>query len=165
MRNVLSALLFAVVALAWSGVAAGSTSGGAPACVGLLSASAVAKTLHVSHLSGPSWHLDGMPTTYCTYGRAPNQLTVGVHPQGTLAGYHEQVAITVGTAKLKQKPLPAFGKVATAISDCVPVIGCHPVVVVLDKGYLIYVSDQLNGASMSSLPRVEALIKQLLGRV
>lgn len=162
------ALLLLVVTLVWSGSAAGAsarTSAGAPACVGLLSASSVATILHVSHLTGPSWHLNGQPLAYCTYGAAPDQLTVGVHPHGTLVGYHEQVAITVGTAKLKQRKLPAFGKVATAISDCVPVIGCHPVVVVLTKGYLIYVSDQLNGASMSSLPKVETLVERLIHRL
>jgi hypothetical protein len=143
-----------------------------PLCVKLLSASQVGRIMHAGRLSGPVWHEDGVAEDFCTYsGGHDASIQVSVDEGATPSQFHEQLKVEhefFPRATFQQLP-PYFGKYAVSWLDCVPVVGCYPSVLVLSKGYLVEVSDQLTYASRSItthryLPEVEALAKAVLAR-
>jgi len=159
-RAVLTAATAALLALPAAGSA--SAASAAPECVGLMSNAAIARTMHVPRLSGPDWHLYGLPVSYCTYGPYPNELEVGVYAHGTMAEFRVDAQVKHGDTT---RPVPQFGKHGVAIIDCTPGVGCDPTVVVLANDHLLYVNDQLGGANAASVSKVEALVRQLLAKV
>jgi hypothetical protein len=140
-----------------------------PLCVKLLSASAIAGILHAGHLSGPVWHTDGVAEDYCTYSHGQGaSVQVTVDKGSSPSEFEAQLkADHLLFPKATFAKLPAFGKYADSYVDCTVVIGSYPSLIVLARGFLVQVSDQLEYASMSVtvqryLPLVEALAKALL---
>lgn len=136
-------------------------SGAPPLCVKLAPAAMVAKALQVRHLSGPNWHLDGMPTTYCAYGASPDQATVSVLRSSGVSGFDLQVKLSPGKTRMH---VPGFGSHATAIKDCVLNV-CQPILVVLSHGDLVDVSDQLGNTSWSKLSGVESIVRHIFAEL
>jgi len=142
-----------------------------PLCV-KVPASEVARAMHTGRLSGPVWHTDGVAEDYCTYSANQDaSVQISVDGGATVPQFEEQLkADRQFFPKATFQDVPAMGKYAVSYVDCNPVLGCYPSLLVLSKGYLVGVSDQLTYANMATtvhryLPMVEGLVKAVLAKV
>jgi hypothetical protein len=64
------------------------------------------RSLALSLVFGPVWHLYGLPTTYGTYGPYPDHAQIAVLPGSTVPEFISQVKTWPGGAGTKAYPAP-----------------------------------------------------------
>jgi hypothetical protein len=143
-----------------------------PLCARYLSAGAVAKFFHLGHLGDPTWLTDGYPVQTCVYAYTADQSVSDlIEAHQDVSGYKAQVqAVSELEPKAEVLPLPSLGRYAVDVVTCVGGPGqCFPEVIVLDRGYLVEVSEALQGVPVKDVqatmePELEAWAKAILAQ-